>query len=150
MDIPKNSRQRIAKEIEFVSNRMKRDNDPLRQLYSFSGIYGVVQSVLNETWDADLTLAHSVLRTTHATIAERWGALAQGRERGVDVPPGLMDVLVQITSDLGNAVKTSDDGQLHEALARMAALTYVTTGNGYYLYLKGIAKIPGLEAPANQ
>ena len=141
MNLTKDERLRLSEEIQFVVEKMRADSDPFNQIYFFSAVYGVIGRLLNTTWDPTLALVNQVTQTAYGAISTRLQSVADRRERGINLPIGLMEALVRATAELGEVILHERDGELLPILARLAELTYVTTGNGYYLYLKGNVKV---------
>jgi len=90
-------------------------------------------------FDPSLVLVHDVLQRTYRNIDTRLTAIGSGQERAIKVPEGLFDRLAKHLDELSNAIDNNKD--INEPLKKIAVISYVTTGNGYYLYKKGILKI---------
>lgn len=145
MQLSEPIRNRIAKEFRFVADGMAANSDLPVKLYFFSAFYAELQRMLNQSWSADLVLAHLVLKETHQQIN---GRLSMPVPTG-GIPTGFSDALDQIANDLADlfAREQIDESELYKLLARAAELGYAVTGNGFYLYLKGEIKI-GAETTA--
>lgn len=136
MNIPKQARERLVQELRFVADSMAPEADPLQRMYLFSGAYGEAARLLNVVWDRDIALIHMALQVTYSAANNRVGAMAGGRERGPRLPDNFFEMLIEATRALANVVETRRDADLCKVLGRFAELSYLTTGNGYYLYLK--------------
>jgi len=55
------------------------------------------------------------------------------------IPEGLFNFLAQSLQDLADVI--AKDGDVTPHLKKIAIAAYATTGNGYYLYQKGILKL---------
>ena len=139
MQISENLRKMIADEFEYVVGKMHASKEPSQKLYFFSAIYGVISRVLNIEYDSTLALIHLVVVTAHSTIDNRYRALGRGEEVGIGMAAGLFDKLTDATKMLGNAIEKNSHPL--EALEIIAVIVHSTTGNGYYLYQKGMLKI---------
>lgn len=137
MNLSKDERLRLSEELLYIVEKMRAERDPFNQIYFFSAVYGAMGRLLNTTWDPDLALVHLVTQTANGAISNRLQSISTGRERGIMLPPDLMQALVNVTVELGEVILHERDGELIRVLARLAELSYVTTGNGYYLYSKG-------------
>jgi hypothetical protein len=82
---------------------------------------------------------YSVLQTTYAQINNTSSVIATGAEKVITIPKDLFNYLAQSLQDLATAI--SKDGDILTPLGRIAIAGYITTGNGYYLYQKGILKL---------
>jgi len=69
-------------------------------------------------------------------INARLTAISTGQEGGISIPDnlfsGLEDALQEMVDSIDKGAET------YPALQKMGNLAYSTTGNGYYLYLKGM------------
>lgn len=139
MQISDNLRKIIVDEFEYVVGQMRAEKDLSRKLYFFSATYGVIHRILNLEYDPTLNLLHMVLNGTYNAINSRVSALGQGIETGIGLPANLFEKLEETTETLGKAIEK--DASPLDALERLAVLSYSTTGNGYYLFQKGILKL---------
>src|SRR5438874_7389231 len=74
--------------------------DICSQVYFFSAGFGITQRLLNEKWDAELSLIHLVLQTTYSGIQTRLRSIVSGSDRAVALPEGLMTALIEATEAL--------------------------------------------------
>ncbi len=139
MDISQDSRKTIADEFEYVAKRMKEEQQLPTKLYFFTGSYNILHRIYNLEFDPSLLLIHNVLQSTYEFVSGRLGSIVTGQERVVSIPQGLFDSLADTLKQLGNAIRNNED--FVEPLQRIVMIGYATTGNGYYLYQKGILKI---------
>lgn len=139
MEISDNLRKVMADEFRYVAERIREEKDSARKNYFFSAAYAVVYRVFNLEFDPSLVLVHDVLQRTYRNIDARLTAIGSGQERAIKVPEGLFDRLAKHLDELSNAIDNNKD--INEPLKNIAVISYVTTGNGYYLYKKGILKI---------
>ena len=143
MHLPKSTQKTLAKEFRSAADQMAHASDMQSMLFFLSAFFGAVSRAFNETWADELALLHLVLQGAHATISTRLGQMKAGTETPVVIPTELPDALQKVAEDLAGvmAAETVDDLALFAVLVRFTKLTYATTGNGYYLYLKGDLKI---------
>lgn len=117
---------------------MKAASDLRTKIYFFSAFFGETGRALNQSWDADLALLHQVTQTSHMAFVNLLAAIRSGSESVVTPVKEFPDALTQIGSALADwAEQQGDQEQLHAILAKLAELTFTTSGNGYYLYQKG-------------
>lgn len=128
-------KKKIVSEIKFVVEKMKSEEDPKRKLYYFSAIYGVISRIFNIEFDSDLVFAHMVTNAVYSTINSRLA----NPDKVIQLPEEIFDKLIAITEELQDVIEK--DKNPYEVLKKFSLLGYVTTGNGYYLYKKGIFKI---------
>ena len=139
MKLSNNSQKVIVDEFLYVANRLKGGSPIADKIYAYSAAHSVVNRVLNIEFEPTLILMHSVLKTSHAQINTTVGAIAAGAERVITIQKDLFDYLAQSLQDLADAI--SKDRDILTPLGRVAIAGYIMTGNGYYLYQKGILKL---------
>ena len=141
MKLPEQHRIALADEIAYVLKQMASERNPRAQLYLFSGIHGEAGRILNYFWDAELGLLHHLLQAVHGSANSRFQAMEKNRDVGVGIPETFMEALIEAAADLEKALRLNQDDKVLGISARFAELTYLTTGNGYYLYRKGAIQI---------
>ena len=141
MNISDEHRRIIVDEFRSVAARMRETSDEYRKLYWFSAIYGVLTRVFNLEFDATLVFIHVLLNGAYNTINARAAAISQGRDRAINIPEGLFDSLNEVLEELAGNIETDNEQDIFRNLQKIANLTYVTTGNGYYLYQKGLLQL---------
>ena len=142
MQLPKILKDRLAREFSFAAKQMAETPNIQRKLYFYSAFFGEITRVLNQAWDSDLSLLHLVTQQSHRLINSRVMAYASG-DRVIDLPDNLPEMLDEIANQLAEAFESSeiDSVKLDIAMKRVADLAYATTGNGYYLYIRGMLKL---------
>lgn len=135
MKLSKKYKDMIIEEIKFVLKRMKQEKDSKIKLYYFSAIYGMMHRIFNQEYAPDLIFANFVLNSTYNQINSR----LQNPEKIIEIPDELFGKLEDATSELLTVIEK--DQNLYEVLKKFILLGYVTIGNGYYLYQKGLLKI---------
>lgn len=135
MKLDKKYKDMLVKEIEFVLKKMKEEDKPKEKLYYFSAIHGIMHRIFNLEYSSDLVFAHFVLSSTYSQINSR----IQIPDDTIKIPDELFQKLEETTTKLISAIK--EDKNLYELLKKYTVLGYVTIGNGYYLYQKGLLKL---------
>lgn len=135
MEISKENRVKILNEIQFAVKKMKEEKDDKAKLYYFSAIYGIMQRIFNTEYSGDLIFAHFVLSSTYNNLNSR----LSNPDTVIKIPEDLFDKLTTVTEELKGAIEKNRN--LYEVLKRYTILGYITTGNGFYLYQKGLLKI---------
>jgi hypothetical protein len=138
----KELRQRLATEYRYAATKMQESPDASKKLFYFSVFFGEAQRVLNWQWVRDIALIHMVTRQVHAQITH------------TDPSPApvlpikwatVFEHLTQTASDLATYMeKTGNEDseeELCQILGRFAEIAYLVSGNGSYLYEKGIIKL---------
>lgn len=139
MNLSKDMQKVFTDEIHFVLRRMKDSDDAAKKLYFFSAVFGAAFRIMNIEFDPELAFIHHVLNNAYGTINARLASLAQGAERGITVPENLFGKLEEALEEMVARVERGEE--TYPVLQTIANLAYSTTGNGYYLYLKGLLPV---------
>ena len=133
-------RQRLAQEYRYAATKMQESPQPAKKLYYFSVLFGESQRILNWEWDRDLSLIYMTSQYTYNQI----NLLIQPGVRGnVPIDDSMVfTALTQATLDLATYLEKTGDNteELHQILGRFAEISYAVTGNGSYLYEKGLIR----------
>ena len=135
------AKEALVQELRFVASKMGEVQDAASKLYYFTAAYGKIQRVINETPhpEPELVFVQFVLNAAYNAINARAQAMAHGMETPVSIPPNLFDRLQSALGELATAIQSGES--THECLQTIVNLAYSTTGNGYYLFMKGIVRI---------
>jgi hypothetical protein len=139
MRLAKPIREHLRAEFRVAVDHMAGAPDLPDKLYFFSALFGEANRALNREWDRELALLHLVLSTAHGTIMAR---LSQSNPPGAALP-GIPEEVPQALTETAEALAElleepeQDSAKLFALLARVAEIAYTTTGNGFYLYVKG-------------
>jgi hypothetical protein len=142
MGVSEKYRKMITEEIHFVVSKMDESPEPEQKLYYFSGIYSMIQRILNFECDTDLIGLHLVLRETYGAFSGRLQAILKGGERLIPLEEIHFTKLSELSKELARNIERKQDAG--ELLKKFAVLSYSTTGNGYYLRTKGLLNIEDL------
>lgn len=136
MPIPTNLREKLVREIGFVVNKIRTEKDLRTRVYYYSGIYGEMLRILNISFDRQLLFAHNTLNNSYQMMRARADTIVLGRDTVIDFPDGFFDRLCSLLEELAEKIRTNQN--LHLTLQNISCLSYITTGNGYYLFQKEI------------
>ena len=128
----------MIKEVDFAIIKMEKSNTLEEKLYYFSSVFGMIQRIYNIEYDEDLVYAHFILRKAYEMFQARLSAIKTG-ERIIPLFEDQSKKLVQYTKELSKILQEKKD--LSHTLKKFTILAYSTTGNGYYLFQKGLLKI---------
>ena len=126
-------------EINFVIKSMKNTNMPGDKLYFLSAVYGMAQRIINLEYDPELNFIQQVVQLVYNMVNARLAALSARQEVGISIPDHLFERLEEALQEMADTIVRGE--QSYPALQKMVNLAYTTTGNGYYLYLKGIIPV---------
>jgi len=141
MNISNHYKEIIVEELKNVATKMKESNDITDKLYFFSAAFAILDRIFNLEFNPTLVLIHMVLQTAYFTISGRVEALIKGQDKVIKIPMGFFDSLQETILDIANSISKDDKNELFKNLQKIANLSYVTTGNGYYLFQKEMLKI---------
>jgi len=135
----KEYRQRLAREYRYAVTKMQ-EPQPARKLFYFSVFFGEAQRVLNLEWNRDLALIYTVTLHVHTQMI---ALAALSGQLPIDVA-AVYEKLTQVASNLAayfeKAENESTREELCQILGALAEIAYVVSGNGSYLYEKGLIK----------
>lgn len=131
----------IIKEMDFAIGKMNESKTPDEMLYYFSACHGVINRVMNFFCDPILVFTHQVLTVTHNALRSRIEAKRSQGEPFLTVPQEMLERLIEYTRELKGALHDKKEPRIYETLSRFSNLAYATSGNGYYLYQKGVLKL---------
>jgi type I restriction-modification system DNA methylase subunit len=129
----------LVDEIAYVTSKMETEEEPVQKLFHFSGIFGLIQRIYNLEYDPDLVFAHFVLSEIHKIFNARIHAIRDARDTVVPLWPDQFEKLTNACKELAKRVEK--DKNFDQVLKDLVILAYTTTGNGYYLFEKGVLKI---------
>ena len=138
MNVTDKNENLIVEEIKFVLKKMDEDPALDQKLYYFSGIQAIFQRIFNIEYHPDLVHVFSILQGTYNAFMQRKAAIDRG-DRTVPLMNEQMIALYNYTGEL--LLKIEQDEVLDEVLKKFLILSYSTTGNGYYLFQKGLLKL---------
>jgi len=139
MNISKNYKDIIVNEINFVINRMNESKTAEDKIFYFSAIYGMLQRIFNIEYDQDLLFAFFILRDTHNNFLQRLQGIKKQGEMTIPLIEEQFTRLLDITRELSSKIEGNEN--IDDTLKKYVILSYTTTGNGYYLFQKGLLKI---------
>ncbi len=141
MKISNDSKEIIVKEFEKVLELMSNTKDHKEKLYYFSATYAMVSRVLNIEYDDMLIFIHSVLLNSYSNINSFFNNIISNKDTFYSIPKNYFDILENALRDLTRAIDQNDELVINNILKRFSLIGYITTGNGNYLYKKGMLRI---------
>jgi hypothetical protein len=118
---------------------MKQADNNREKLYYFSGSYSMVSRILNIEFDPCLVFIHNVLQTAYGTLNQTLQNIQGGQERVIILPDTVFEKLTKDLHQLSNAIEKDQD--IYPVLQSISNIAYSATGNGFYLFQKGLLKI---------
>nr|QNO55983.1 hypothetical protein KICHMFME_00007 [Methanosarcinales archaeon ANME-1 ERB7]QNT35761.1 hypothetical protein MCFLDGBP_00009 [uncultured Methanosarcinales archaeon] len=139
MQISEEFKKLLIDELKTVAKKVSEEKDFKKKNYFFSGAFGTVSRIFNFDFDHELILIHSVLNLAYGVIDTLQKRIERGEEEVIEIPDKFFDKLADLTKELALAI--DNDENVYEVLQKIAVHSYILSGNGYYLYQKGIIKI---------
>lgn len=121
----------ILEEFDFAVKKMKESTEQDQKLFYFSSTYGALSRTFNLKFDPELVFIHAILSNAYANISVRFQAIKAG-EGTIKFPDDYFEKLTEYTEELTNKIRK--DQAVYETLIKISLLTFVTSGNGAYLY----------------
>ena len=135
MELRDDIRQTLATEFNFAVGKMEQSQQAhLELLYYYSAFFGAINRALNLEWNRELVLCHLVMNSSYKDMQ-----VAVEQKILNFVPPALPEILTNVCKEIARLFDTNTmtTENLYPLLARIAELSYATTGNGYYNIMKG-------------
>lgn len=139
MNISDSYRDVIVSEISYVIEKMEDADDFAQKLYYFSAVHGILKRIFNLEYHLDLLFAFFVFQSTHQAFTTRFNAIEKGGDSSVLLYQEQIDGLTEGLKEF--AGKMENKKNFDSTLKKIIALSFSTTGNGFYLMQKGVLKI---------
>ncbi len=121
-------------ELRTAIEHMKKASMPQEKLFFLSAVHGAAFRIMNIQYDTELAFIHHVVNAAYGMMQANLVSIKQGQ--GVNTFP--KDVFDKLENALEELVVRIEKGEkTYPVLEKISNLAYSTTGNGYYLYLKG-------------
>lgn len=136
MELAENNFQLLITELE-EAEKLCNESEPVEdKLYFFSASFGIINRIMNFEYNPILIFMHQVLKEAHQAIANRLAAARNQGSLSNVLPDEFIEKLFLYYSELIHAIKIKNSQEIHKVLEKFSTLSYATTGNGFYLYLK--------------
>jgi hypothetical protein len=141
MKLSKEKKDIIVNEFNEVYDLMKKSKDIGEKIFYYSATYAMVSRVFNIEFDPLLILMHSILQNTYNEINNFASNISNKQNIFFTLPKNYFDILENTLKELIISIENNDDTQIYRDLQKLSVIGYITTGNGNYLYKKGLIKI---------
>ena len=138
MEISAKNRKILVNEIRTVAEYMSGNDDLRQKMFFFSAVFGIVNRIMNIECDPELVFVHQVTNAAFSTINTNLLIMTQGQSVPT-IPPPVFDKLQESLENLATYIE--EGKKTYPVLQRISNIAYSTSGNGYYLFLKGLLKI---------
>ena len=138
MNINLEHRKVLVNEFRYATKMMREVKFAEQKLFNFSATYGAVSRIFNLQYDPQLVFMHLILNNAHGNFNARIQAI-KGGDAVIDLSDQYFDTLADCVDTLASQIEKDED--TYKTLEKIALLTFSTTGNGFYLFQKGILKV---------
>lgn len=135
MNISDRFKDKLVSEIRFCRTKMLEEQDLRMKLFYYSGVYGEIIRTINFEYHPHLQFIHFILNTSYQAINGRLNQFLNNQSR-VPISDELFIHLANLLEGMENKIEANEE--CYDILEKISNLTYLTTGNGYYLSQKGI------------
>ena len=137
MNIPDHYFELILNEFIEIQKLCDEAKSPEDKLYFFSASYGIINRIMNFHCEPLLIFMHQILQNVQNTMSQRLSSPKTPGSISNSLPSELFDSLFSYFSKLILEFEKKDENKIREVLEKISNLSYATTGNGFYLYLRG-------------
>ena len=138
MNLSPDMQKVFTDEVATAIKHMKSVNMIEEKLFFLSAVYGAAFRIMNIQYDAELAFIHHVVNAAYGMMQANLASIKKGQ--GVNTfPKDVFNKLEDVLEEL--VVKIEKGEKPYPALEKISNLAYSTTGNGYYLYLKGMLTV---------
>ena len=138
MNLSPDMQKVFTDEVRTAIRHMKNVSMPQEKLFFLSAVYGAAFRIMNIQYDSELAFIHHVVNGAYGLMQSSLASIRQGQ--GVNTfAKDIFDKLENALEEL--VVKVEQGEKTYPVLETIFDLAYSTTGNGYYLYLKGMLTI---------
>ena len=138
MKLRADHKKMILDEFGYAVRTMREVKTFDEKLFYFSSTYGVLSRVFNAKFDPQLVFMHLVLSNAHSTFLARVQAMRSG-DNAIQLSEDFFNKLTDLVDELAKRITGGKD--TYDLLEKIGVLTYATTGNGYFLFRKGVFAI---------
>src|SRR5262245_58714430 len=131
MQLPEEIHKRLAAEFRIAADAVNRSSDLASKVYFFSILNGEPIRQINTHWDPALNLLQMVAAQAVGQLQNR-APVPSPPDSPEGLPLGYYDALNAVTEEMAQIFEADDidDLRLFRTIARIAELSYVTSGNG--------------------
>ena len=138
MNLSPDMQKVFTDEVATAVRHMKSVNTLQEKLFFLSAVHGAAFRIMNIQYDTELAFIHHVVNAAYNMMQANLASIKQGQ--GINTfPKDVSDKLENALEEL--VVKIEKGEKTYPVLEKISSLAYSTTGNGYYLYLKGLLTI---------
>lgn len=135
MKISKTHKEILLKEIQIVREKISQEKELRKKVFYYSAIYSEIARLYNHEYNPHLQFMHFVLNVSYNAMRDRLNMIVAG-DTTVPFPDNFFDELDKLLEKMQENIR--NDEETYSVLEKISNLTYLLSGNGYYLSQKGI------------
>lgn len=134
MVVQRDAKSIIEPDLDFVLTKLDETISFEQKLFYFSALFGAVTRAFNTKWTPELVFLNHILSSVYTAFYIRIQAMKSG-DMTVQLEDAVIAKFVELVKELGQKIR--GNLALDEVLVKLVNLSYVTQGNGFYLYKRG-------------
>jgi hypothetical protein len=134
MILRQDNKEALLSEFDFVIDKLNESIPFDEKLFYYSALHGTVNRLLNLETTPQLVVLHHVLNAFYSAFNGRIQAMKAG-DMSVKLDDNIFAKFVEYTVALRTCIREGTPPE--DVYSKLICLAYVTTGNGYYLYVRG-------------
>lgn len=132
-------KKEFIEEINYVTKKITEDIPIRERAYYLSAIYGTLTRLLNLDYDEEWIFLHLVFNALYTQVNNLLDQIEAGREKIISLPPNYFEKLAKVLRQFAEAIEKDLD--VYPLVLKIVPFSYLLTGNGFYLYKKGLLKL---------
>ncbi len=125
----------FVNELKLVVENMRKSKTIPEKMYYFSASFGMAQRIFNIEYDPELNFIHNVIHASYGFINNTLQTISKGQSIPT-LPPELFPRIEESIDELIALIEA--DQPIYQTLQKISNLGFSASGNGYYLYQKGM------------
>jgi hypothetical protein len=138
MKLSKHNKGILVKEIRTASEFMSNASNAQQKMFFFSAVFAIANRIMNLEFDSELGFIHHVINAAYNTVNTNLIVASQGQSM-ITIPDAVFDKLEKSLVDLATYIE--EGKPTYPILEQISNVAYCTSGNGFYLILKGMIKL---------
>jgi hypothetical protein len=136
IQISMENKKKLIEELKFISNKFENEHTLKGKSFYLSAVHPLLNRIINLEFDDELMLLNFVFQGLHGIFDNLIIKIEQGIEKIITIPEEFLPELTKLLNEIANAIEKKKD--LYPYAQRASLFAQVLTGNGFYLYQKGV------------
>jgi hypothetical protein len=130
------NKKKLIEELKFISNKFEKEPTLKGKSFYLSGVHPLLNRIINLEFNNELLLLNFVFQGLHGIFDNLINKIEQGVEKIITIPEEFFPELSKLLNDIANAIEKKKD--LYPYVQRASLFAHILTGNGFYLYQRGV------------